>query len=83
MRVHEGVVASVCNASPSCPYTAQLTLTLAVSLARDVRYANIEGGQVMEEMSQLANGIATTKLEQDEMEGVDEDEWGDDDEDDD
>ena len=47
------------------------------------RYANIEGGQVMEEMSQLASGIAIAKLEQDEMEGVDEDEWGDDDEEDD
>lgn len=39
--------------------------------------------QVMAEMSQLASGITKTKLEQDEMEGVDEDEWGDEDEDED
>jgi hypothetical protein len=51
--------------------------------AHDARYANIEGGQVMEEMSQLANGISIAKLEQDEMEGVDEDEWGEDDDGDD
>lgn len=45
-------------------------------------FAGREGGQVMEEMSQLASGISGTKLEQDEMEGCDDDEWDDDDDDD-
>mmetsp|Transcript_24470 Transcript_24470/g.73247 ORF Transcript_24470/g.73247 Transcript_24470/m.73247 type:complete len:215 (+) Transcript_24470:22-666(+) len=45
-------------------------------------YEGREGGQVMAEMSQLASGISNTKLEQDEMEGVDDDEWDDDEDDD-
>mmetsp|Transcript_131713 Transcript_131713/g.185826 ORF Transcript_131713/g.185826 Transcript_131713/m.185826 type:complete len:209 (-) Transcript_131713:46-672(-) len=45
-------------------------------------FAGREGGQVMAEMSQLASGITSTKLEQDEMEGVDDDEWDDDEDED-
>ena len=39
--------------------------------------------QVMSEMSQLASGQKLGKMEQEDMEGVDSDEWGDDDDEDD
>lgn len=45
-------------------------------------FDGLEGGQVMSEMSQVANQQKLGKLEQDDMEGVDSDEWGDDDDDD-
>jgi hypothetical protein len=46
-------------------------------------FEGLEGGQVMSEMSQLASGQKLGKMEQEDMEGVDSDEWGDDDDEDD
>lgn len=42
-------------------------------------FVGLEGGQVMAEMSQVANSTNIGKLEQDDMSGCDSDEWGDDD----
>eukprot|EP00041_Stephanoeca_diplocostata_P006967 m.96346 g.96346 ORF g.96346 m.96346 type:complete len:202 (+) comp16651_c0_seq1:102-707(+) len=42
-------------------------------------FQGVDGGQVMSEMSGIASKTNIDKLEQDEMEGCDSDEWGDDD----